>query len=277
VLDESPESPSLLFYQRVLSDLRAGNVEAARNALDSLPADSPVDAEQRWRAEWNLIHAMRAEGDNEGAFARLATLLSQGVAAAPPPSLRLRLMWLEAQLSIDAGQPAQTPERCDVIMEALDAVPPEVLGARQRETISSHTLLLKAQANLLLGRESSAVETLRQLRQMHPQSEAAHHSYLVEARYYAGLERLVEAQRLLLELADGYPESPQAPVALWEAALAAEQRGLDTTYREALGLLDRLVARYPQHYLVFHARLRQGDILRKLNDFNTAILVYETW
>lgn len=274
-LDEPVDDPSLVFYQRVLSELRARHINAAREALDALQPDSFVNAEQRWRAEWNLVHAMRTQGDSQGAFARLQSLLLQGVAAAPPPSLRLRLMWLEAQLSIDAGQPARTPERCDEIMEALHAVPADVLGDKQRETISSHTLLLKAQAHLLLGEEEAAVTTLKDLRSRHPDSEAAHHSYLVEARYYAEHDRLVEAQRLLLELADTYPDTPQAPVALWEAALAAEQRGLDASLREALTLLDRLVAQFPQHFLVFHARLRQGDVLRRLNDFNTALLVYE--
>jgi outer membrane protein assembly factor BamD (BamD/ComL family) len=184
-------------------------------------------------------------------------------------------MWLEAQLSLDAGSPEQTPSRCDSILKALGAVPDNVLSPDQRITISSHTLLLKAQALLAVGTEAEAVTTLDLLRNQHPASIAAQNSYLVQARWLVSRERLVEAQRMLLALADQYPGSEQAPVALWEAALASEQRGLEATYREAISLLDRLVGEYPNSALVFYARLRQGDILRKLNDFATALLAYE--
>jgi tetratricopeptide (TPR) repeat protein len=184
-------------------------------------------------------------------------------------------MWLEAQLSLDAGRPEQTPGRCQAILDALGAVPDDVLDPAQRVVISSHTLLLKAQALLAVDNEAEASTTLDLLRNQHQDSAAAQNSYLVQARWLVSHERLVEAQRMLVALADRYPRGEQAPVALWEAALASEQRGLEVTYREAISLLDRLVSEYPKSDLVFYARLHQGDILRKLNDFATALLAYE--
>ncbi|MBN1403980.1 MAG: tetratricopeptide repeat protein [Opitutales bacterium] len=277
IQDEQLDELGMVFYQMVLSLLRAGRLDEAREALDGM-ADSDngsVDPIHRWRAEWNLIYTMRAKGQSEEAFARLAAMLSQERSASLPQSLRLRLMWLEAQLSLDAGQPEQTPERCQTIMDAIAGMTDAELDKSQREMIYSHALLLKAQALLVLGKEAEAVESLEQLRGQYPASRAAQNSYLVQARWLVGNDRLVEGQRLLLALADKYKGGEQAPVALWEAALAAEQRGLEATYREAISLLERLVGEYPESDLVFFARLRQGDILRKLNDFPTALLAYE--
>ncbi|MFA5257835.1 MAG: tetratricopeptide repeat protein, partial [Opitutales bacterium] len=274
--NETVIDPGMVFYQMVLSELKAGRLDDARAAMGSLDSGAgQVDPMHRWRAEWNMIHAMRERGQSADAFARLAALLARGGPNAPPPSLRLRLMWLEAQLSLDAGRPEQTPGRCQAVLDALGAVPDDVLDPAQRVVISSHTLLLKAQALLAVDNEAEASTTLDLLRNQHQDSAAAQNSYLVQARWLVSHERLVEAQRMLVALADRYPGSDQAPVALWEAALASEQRGLEVTYREAISLLDRLVSEYPKSDLVFYARLHQGDILRKLNDFATALLAYE--
>jgi tetratricopeptide (TPR) repeat protein len=273
--DEPVPDKGLVFYQMILSELQAGRVDDARKALDDVALNGPVDAMHLWRAQWNLIHSMRERGQSAEAFTRLNKLLSTPTDKAPPPSLRLRLMWLEAQLSLDAGQPEKTPGKCETILAAVEAAPDTILGADQRYIISSQTLLLKAQALLSVGNEKDAESTLALLRDKYADSEAAQNSYLAQARYLAQHERLVDAQRLLLTLADKYPKSGQAPIALWEAAISAEQRGMEATYREAIALLDRLVSDYPQSSLVFYARIRQGDILRKLNDFNTALLAYE--
>jgi cellulose synthase operon protein C len=273
--DEPVPDKGLVFYQMILSELQADRIDDARKALDDVAASGPVDAMHLWRAQWNLIHAMRERGQSAEAYERLNKLLSATSAKAPPPALRLRLMWLEAQLSLDAGQPEKTPGKCKAILEAVQAAPENVLAADQRVIISSQTLLLNAQAFLAVGNEKDAETTLALLRDKYADSAAAQNSYLAQARYLAQHERLVEAQRLLLTLADRYPRSNQAPVALWEAAISAEQRGLEATYREAISLLDRLVSDYPDSSLVFYARLRQGDILRKLNDFGTALLAYE--
>jgi tetratricopeptide (TPR) repeat protein len=273
--DEPVPDRGLVFYQMVLSLIRAGRGDEARAALDAARGDPSIDLESRWKAEWNLIYSMRALGRQTEAFARLDALLSATGADQPPPTLRLRLLWLQAQLSLEAGQSGRTPGMCGSILEELARGGSGAPEASQKEEIASQTMLLKARAELSLGNDTAAEATFEGLRVTYPDSVAAQNSYLVQARSLARRERLVDAQRLLLSLADRYPQSDLAPVALWEAALSAEQRGLEATYREALQLLDRLVGSYPQSALVFHARLRQGDILRKLNDFGTALLAYE--
>jgi len=273
--DEAVPDKGIVFYQMVLSLIEAGRMDDARAALNAVRRDPSVDQMHRWKSEWNLIHAMRAAGEHEAAFSRLDELLSATGLDQPPAALRLRLMWLEAQLSLEAGQPARTPGMCQTILDAIDAETVAVIGDDQKVEIASQTLLLKAQAHLALGNDSDAETAFSALRTRYTGSIAAQNSYLVQARSLAQKERLVEAQGLLLTLADRYPASELAPVSLWEAAISAEQRGLEATYREALSLLDRLVSTYPQSDLVFFARVKQGDILRKLNDFGTALLAYE--
>ena len=65
-----------------------------------------------------------------------------------------------------------------------------------------------------------------------------------------------------------------APLALLEAAQFAEKRGSENFYKEALSLLERLTSQYPSHELVYYARLRQGHLFRKLNQFGNAQQIY---
>jgi tetratricopeptide (TPR) repeat protein len=89
---------------------------------------------------------------------------------------------------------------------------------------------------------------------------------------------LVEAQGLLTGFADEHRDHEYAPYAIFQAALHAERRGDDTYYREAYVLLEnRLIkaTEYAGHPLIFPARMKQGDLLRRLGDFAGAQLIYE--
>ncbi|NCG09402.1 MAG: tetratricopeptide repeat protein, partial [Verrucomicrobia bacterium] len=111
--------------------------------------------------------------------------------------------------------------------------------------------------------------------QSHPESVAAQRSYLLEASEFELRGQLPEAQAVLLKLPKDYPESTLAPQAIFEGALICQRRGLDF-YVEAIQLYERLANSYPQDGLIYRARLRQGDLLRLLNDFAGARLIYET-
>jgi tetratricopeptide (TPR) repeat protein len=101
------------------------------------------------------------------------------------------------------------------------------------------------------------------------------YSYLVQAARETQRGDLAKAQKTLTDMADNNRASEFAPLALYEAAFNAESRGLDDHLREAYTLLERLVQSYPRDDLVFYARLRQGDLLRKLNDFGSARQIYQ--
>jgi tetratricopeptide (TPR) repeat protein len=146
--------------------------------------------------------------------------------------------------------------------------------ATLRTEFASAAALLQAQALFKQGNDSAGVAQLKKLREDFRGSEAVVDSYLEEADHYAKQFKTVEAQQLYQNLADEFPGNINAPYALYYAALQAEARG-DANLPEANNLLEKLVQKYPQSELVFAARLKQGDLLRKLGQFPQAQQAYE--
>ena len=286
VLSQPPPGggKSDLLFQRVQAEIEAGGLEAAPLLLDSLSHDPEFDTADRWEAEWNLARARQTAGQTAAALARVSQLLAAPPGPANPSAeqparlaeLGARLAWLQVRLSLEAGQPAETLR----LVGKLTPVP-EKVAATLREEIASSAALLKARAEFALEQAPAALESLKRLRADFPKSDAAVYSYIVEAEYYAGpgRDQTVEAQKLLTRLFEDYKSSPYAPYALYRAAQLAERRGQDDNFREAIRLIEDLVKNlknYPQSDLVFYARLKQGDLLRKLNDFPAAQQAYES-
>lgn len=272
-LQEAPAGVSLgsLMFQRVLSEIEGGHLDAAQILVDAMAEDSRFASVDRWQAEWNLARSLQVAGRTKAAFDRVNRLLSTAEGAAElPPELRVRMAWLQARLSFEAGAEARTQALAEALLQSLDGID-ETL----RREIASTTRLLQAEANFRLQQIDTALTQLATLRSDYPQSAAAVYSYIAEANYYAEQNQLVDAQRLLTKLADDYKGSNYAPYALYQAALNAERRGQDAYYQEAYTILERLVREYPQSDLVFYARLEQGALLRRLNQFGQAQQVYE--
>lgn len=276
VLREVPAgvAPGDLMFQRVLSDIEAGRLETAMEQLDQLATDPRFDIVNRWQAEWNLSRALQRSGQGAEAYDRVNRLLAPGAPQGElPAELRARMVWLQARLSLQAGQPEQTIKLVDAL---ADSLPPDIPGALARE-VSSSGALLQAEANFKLSKKEDAIALLQKLRADYPRSDAAVYSIIVEAGYYAEQDQTVEAQRLYTKLSDDFPDNTTyAPYALYQAALQAERRGQDANLVEANKLIEDLVTRYPNSPLVFYARLKQGDLLRKLNQFPQAQQAYET-
>jgi hypothetical protein len=264
----------VLIFQRVLSDIRADRLEAAAALLDASAGNAAFDPVSRWQAEWNLVKAMQVRGQNAAASARVEKLISAaGPNPAIPAELRIRLLWLRAKLSFDNGQPLASVRQADELAQVLSGAQ---LEPALRSEVASTATLLKAQALLALGRDEEGGALLEKLRADYKDAKAAVYSYIVQAAWYSQKGETVPAQQLLIKLADSHPESEFAPLALYEAALCEERRGLDDSLRKAYRLLEEhLIKDYPRDDLVFYARLKQGDLLRKLNDFGAARLIYE--
>jgi hypothetical protein len=259
-----------VLFQRVMSELGAGRTARAAELIDQFALDDRFDATTRWQAEWNLARVLQAAGQSELARARIARLRAESGVVERPVGLRARLVWLEARLAQESARPEEALVLSRAIPESLAGVEP----ALARE-ISGLGRLVEAEALFGIGRSDEAVAVLKSLRSAEPGTEAALQSFLVEAAYQAMEGRLVEAQGLLTSFADEHRDHEYAPYAIFQAALNAERRGEDAYYREAYLLLERLVADYGQNDLVFTARMRQGDLLRKLNQFPQAQLTYE--
>ncbi len=262
-----------VLFQRVMSELGAGRTARAAELIDQFTVDERFDATTRWQAEWNLARALQMTGQSELARARIARLRAESGAAERPAALRARLAWLEARLAQEAGRPEDALELARAIPASLSGVEAEL--ARE---IGGLGRLVEAEALFVLGQGEEAVEVLKDLRTAEPGTEAALQSFLVEADYHALSGRLVEAQRLLTGFADEHRDHAYAPYAIFQAALHAERRGEDAFYLEAYLLLEnRLIkpTEYTGHPLIFPARMKQGDLLRRLGDFARAQLTYE--
>ncbi len=144
-----------------------------------------------------------------------------------------------------------------------------------RKSILAQTLLLEGEIRFKSGREEEGIRVMNRLREEFGDRRAAVLSYLFEARYFAGRDLSGEAQLRLVNLADRFPESDYAPMALFEAAVIAESRGTPESISEAIRFLEAIVERFPDHALAFHARIKEGEILRSMGDFKSARLVFE--
>lgn len=264
----------ILIFQRVLAEIRADRLDAAARQLDEASADASFDPVNRWQAEWNLVREMQVRGQAQAASARVERLLAAG-AQGVPAELRIRLMWLRAKLSFDNGQPQAGLNQADELLALLSQT--KQLEAELLTNATSNTWLLKAQTLLALGRDAEGYAVLDQLRKEFGSTTSAQYSYLVQAGHLTQTGDLAAAQRVLISFVDNreYRQSEYAPLALYQAALLLDRQGLDRHLREAYNLLERLVHDYPRDELVFHARLKQGDLMRKLNDFGTARQLYE--
>ncbi|MDP2136500.1 MAG: tetratricopeptide repeat protein, partial [Candidatus Didemnitutus sp.] len=261
-----------LIFQRVLSDVRADRLAEAAALLDEMAGQAAFDVVSRWQAEWNLMREMQARGRTRDAQARVEKLMANPSTAVVPDELRIRLLWLRAKLSFDNDQPEAAARQSD---ELLARLPTAQLEAGLQAEVESTAQLLKAQAMLDLGRDAEATAILDQLRASNRDAKVAVYSYIVQAARQAKRGELALAEKTLLDMVDSNAASEYAPFALYETAVYAERQGLDRNLRDAYERLERLVTRYPRDELVFYARLKQGDLLRKLNDFGAARLVYE--
>ena len=268
-------SRGAVLYQWTLSVLRLGAVEEVIGYLENPAHLQGVESYYRWRIEWNIAQALRSAKRVQDAFGRIEGLLEATQEREMDPEFRFKLLLLEAQLSLDVGQLDKSPFLVDSILAAIESLPQSLLSVAARASLVSQGLLLKGEALIRERSIEPGFLVLGELQKQYPESRAAELSYLVEARYYASVDRRVDAQQKLIALADKYPKSDNAPIALYEAALNAESRGLKVTHDEALSILERLIKGYPDSILVFSARMLQADILRKMNEFGVAQLIYE--
>ena len=264
--------PGNLMFQQVQSEIEAGSLTTAISVMDELALDRAFDSEDRWEAEWNLARSLEVHGEAAAAYERVNRLLRAAPSGNLPSDLRARMAWLQARLSFDVSKPDETLRLVDAMSLATAGLP-AALGTE----ITSTGELLRAQANFELGRDGAAEETLQKLRADFPRSDSAVYSYIVEADRYARQDKVIDAERLLTKLADDFPDSPYAPYALYQAALQAERLGTDANLKEAYKFLETLVTNpsYASSDLIFPSRMRQGDLLRELNQFPKAQQVYE--
>lgn len=269
---ENPIAAGPLFFQLVLSNLRAGNIPQALAVLDDDAIRAKADSLNVWRAEWMALKAMRSIQVAGAAYERAQLSVGQGNL---DTNLQARFLWLLAKLSIESGQPDETSVWVERLDSLLTQAPEGSFDEAFVSEVRSSSRLALADALQKLGQPDEAIKIWEGLRLEFPGQDAALLSYLNQARYLSSQNSTVEAQNLLVSLADEYRDSRYAPVALYEAAINAERRGQDAFLTQALQLLERIAQDYSDSEVVYYARLKQADLSRKLNLFGAAQQIYE--
>jgi TolA-binding protein len=262
-----------LLLRAVQSDILAGELDAALR-LEETTANGDIAPLDRWPAEWNLLSALRESGREADAFKHLDQLLAADKSApALPVEMRLRMRWMAARLAVDVADPSAT-DRAKALQAEVEAVPAEGapgVDKALRDRLEAEALLLLGQATYLDG---ATPNYFVELRKDFKDSDEAIYSMYFEALELAGVGKTADAEALMNQLVEGYPQSVYAPLALYESALYAEARGETNHYEDALAKLSSFAKNYPDHPLLFQVRLRQGDLERKNNNFLAALTIY---
>ncbi|MBE2214885.1 MAG: tetratricopeptide repeat protein [Opitutaceae bacterium] len=264
-------SPGVVFFQRVLALINARALDAAVRLLDDPAARAGVDVESWWQSEWNLARELQLLGRGAEAVARADAM---GPVVGVPAELRLRFLWLAAQVSLESGRRDETTARVDRVREFVQGPQGAELSAERRAEVMSNGLLVAAEAPLRAGDRDGARAALERLRTEFPTSLAADYSYIVEAGFLAAENRLVEAMQQLLRFVDARPGSRYAPEALYQAALLSIQRGQKEHLDEANRLLEQMAQEYGEDNYVFQARLKQAEVKLSLGAFSDAEAIY---
>lgn len=266
-----PSQGGPLFFQLVLARLRAGQLDQALAAIDNPSYRVLAGEEVIWQAQWMALQELRRQNRELEAYERAQQAVEE---EASNPLLKLRLLWLTARLSVISGDSAYTEDWVQQIEQYVNSAALENADPDLLKKVMASSLLSLADARFAEDRSEEAIALLERIRRDYAGYEASLLSYIAQARFLSMQNRTVEAQQLLVSLADEYRDHPLAPVALFEAALNAERRGQDTYLDEATKLLERIANDYPQSEMVFRARLMQADLLRRLNKFGAAEYIY---
>ncbi|MFU8847398.1 MAG: tetratricopeptide repeat protein [Opitutales bacterium] len=257
----------------MVSQIRAGKLEAALAQIEGADLEGGMAAEDRWRIEWSIALALRADGQADRALERLRTLIGRA-SSSIPTSLDLQLRWLEAHISLQVGDSLGIADKLDALLTRIDSMPEEALDQEEGSRLKAELLLLQSEAMFAQSQIESAFRVIAKIREKFSREIAAQRTYFTEAAYHASVGDFGAAKQILVLFAQDYPTSEMVPQALFEAALHAQKQGAEQ-YGEAVVLLDRLVQGHPESDLVYYAGLKQGDLLRLMNNFAGAQLIYE--
>ena len=267
----SPLISGRALSQAINSFLATDDIKKSIDLLDEFSKAEDSD-ELLWKAEWNLLVHLRERNHLKIAYERTLLLLNNKKKPVPK-DLRVRLLWLDSSLALRMDNPKEALMKADRVINFLTGE--EGFSVDLDNKLRAQVLLTRGRAFLRSSQENQASETFTKLHITYPNSDESAFAYLVEAYHHASENRLDEAQRNLLRLADRFKKSRYAPRALYEAALHLERRGMDENLKEGVDLLERLIQEYPDNELVFYARLRQANLLRRRNEFGSALELCE--
>lgn len=270
----SGDALGVVFFQQAFSHIRNGDVASAAELLDSESAKS-VPAPWTMRTECVVIEALFQANLSENAAARAKRFLARTDLL---PDFRMRILWIQAVLAIDLKDAETALSGADMIAELAENLGDDASAAlRERAPeLVSRSILLKARALFLVNDDEGGLKLLADLRERYPDSVPAAVSWLEEGRRFNDLGKpsraLVCYETLLERYGDKEEFAEYAAIAVFEAAQASATIGRPD---DAVKQMQKLVSLFPRSPLVFYARMRQADFFRILNDFDSALAVYD--
>ena len=269
LMDTMVSKRGVILNRAIESYLLRGEEKSAVELLDAAYGKSGVGDDALWNAEWKIISRFRANGESAKALARI----ERAAKSTRSKQLLVKMQWLLARITEESGDTQKAVERCDKILAEL--ANPDSADKSTREIVASNAMLMKARCLETLGKTDEAVAVYKSLQEKYPQSDAAKVSYLYNARTEAGRGNFAAAQQLCRTLAESDPKGDYAYDAVSDAAQYARKVGLEADYKNALKMLDKLCADFPDSPRNFYSRLAQAEILRLLNAFPDARKLYE--
>ena len=270
----SGDALGAVFFQQTFSEIRNGDCAAAAALTDS-PLAARVPAGWKMRAECAVIEAFRAEGLFREAAERAEKFLAQPDL---PDDFRVRVLWTRALCALELDDAATALSAAGALDSAAANLGGNASAALREKApeLQSRSMLLKARAQFLGGNDAEGLALLSALRERFPDSAAAAVSWLEEGRRFGETGKPARALICYETLIDRFGSQEKfaeyAAIAAFEAAQAAATIGRPD---EAVKQLQTLISRYPKSPLTFYARLRQADFFRILNDFDSALAVYD--
>lgn len=254
--------------------IKTGKVDEAYRLIYNAIAERKISADDIWAAQWNLINAYKKDGRYGDALNMLEHFIKASMANTDG-ILQIRMLWAKAMLCFENAKKNECISLCDEILQKAENLPDEYMSLKI--LISSNTMLLKGKALSLDGKisgENGAYAVLENLRHVFPKTKAALASYISEANIFAKEGNYLKAASLCEELFNTNPDSEYAPYALYQAAQYYVKTQAESSYKNALLLLDKLCEKFPENPLAFHARIFQCETMRLLNAFNEAKNLY---
>jgi tetratricopeptide (TPR) repeat protein len=285
------EVRSLIEDGRVVPDPAAPNDprgNATKSLLEASASGARIPADARLRATWLLADALRKSGENVAATLRVNAAL----AASPDAGMRVRFLWLRAMIELSTDRNREAAATAAALAALVQNPTPDT-PAEIRDNapaILAQTALLKARALLGSGGVAGAESGFKELREKFPKAPSAAASYLVEGRYLSNKGFHAQALDVFKAGYDRFADekSPElfdyAVASLFgaanEAITLADRKG-PTKLNDSFDLLKELTKRLSElppekleKSVFFRARLMQGDILRRINEFDSALKVY---
>ena len=270
----SGDALGTIFFQQALSEVRCEKVSEAAALLDSELAKR-VPAPWTMRTECIVIEALQQAGLFSEAAARAKKFLERKDLL---PDFYVRILWIQALVALELNDSSTAANNADLIANA-EANFDSNISERLRKTapdLAGRSMLLKARALFQAGKDADALNVLAEVRERFPDSPFAVISWLEEGRRFSEQGKparaLVCYETLIGRYGSQEKFSEYSAIAAFEAAQAAATIGRP---EEAVKQMQSLVERHPKSPLAFYARLRQADFFRILNDFDSALAVYD--